>query len=48
MGLVFSLPDDTSAQEVPFGTLQYVEYILHGLTNALLCVPSIFVNSAKC
>ena len=29
MGLIFSLFDIASAQEVCFGMLQYVQYILH-------------------
>ena len=48
MGLIFSLFDVVSAQEVPFGIPQYVQYILHGLTSVLLCVPFIFVDSEKC
>ena len=35
MGLIFSLFDVASAQEVPFGIPQYVKCILHGLTNVL-------------
>ena len=31
-GLIFSLFDVASAREVPFGILQYVQCILHGLT----------------
>ena len=34
-GLIFSLFDITSAREVPFGTPQYVQCILHGLTGVL-------------
>ena len=37
MGLIFSLFDVASAA---FGIPQYVQYILHGLTSVLLCVPS--------
>ena len=48
MGLIFSLFDVTSAQQVPFGIPQYVQCILHGLTSVLLCVPFIFANSEKC
>jgi len=33
---------------VPFGIPQYIQYILHGLTNVLLCVSFIFANSEKC
>ena len=44
MGLIFSLFDVTSAQQVSFGILQYVQCILHGLTSVLLCVPFIFSN----
>ena len=46
--LIFSLFDVTSAREVPFGILQYVECILHGLTSVLFCVPFIFADSKKC
>ena len=45
MGWNFSLFDVASAQQVPFGILQYVQCILHGLTSVLLCVPFIFVDS---
>jgi len=38
--LILSLFDVASAWEVPFGILQYIQYILHGLTSALLCVPA--------
>ena len=48
MGLIFSLFDVTSAQQVPFGIPQYVQCILHGLTSVLLCVPFIFADSEKC
>ena len=48
-GLIFfSLFDVASAQEVPFGILQYAQCILHGLTSVLLCVPFIFADSEKC
>ena len=47
-GLSFSLFDVASAQQVPFGILQYVQCILHGLTSVLLCVPFIFADSEKC
>ena len=43
-GFIFSLFDITSAREVPFGILQYVQCVLHGLTSVLLCVPFIFVH----
>ena len=33
--LIFSLFDITSAWDVPFGILQYIQYILHGLTSVL-------------
>ena len=46
-GLIFSLFDVASAQEVPFGIPQYVLCILHGLTSVLLCVPFIFADSQK-
>jgi len=48
MGLIFSLFDVASAQEVPFAILLYMQCILHGLTMALLCVPFIFVHYKKC
>ena len=52
MGLIFSLFDIASARQVPFGVLQYIQYILHGLTSVLLCVPLgvpfIFADSEKC
>ena len=48
MGLIFSLLDITSAQEVPFGIPQYVQCILHGLNSILLCAPFIFADSEKC
>ena len=44
-GLMFSLFDVASAREVPFGILQYVQCILHGLISVLLCVPFIFADS---
>ena len=47
-GLIFSLFDIASAREVPFGTLQYVQCILQGLTSILLCVPFIFADRKKC
>ena len=47
-GLIFSLFNIASAREVPFGILQYIQYILHGLTSILLCVPFIFADSEKC
>ena len=48
INLTFSLFDDASAQQVPFGIPQNVQYILHGLTSVLLCVPFIFADSKKC
>ena len=47
-GLIFSLFDIASAQQVPLGIPQYVQCILHGLTSVLLCVPFIFADSEKC
>jgi len=44
-GLIFSLFDVTSAQEVPFGIPQYIQCILHGLTSLFLCVALIFAVS---
>ena len=37
MGLIFSLFDIASAQQVPFGIPQCVQCILHGLTSPPLC-----------
>ena len=45
--LIFSLFGVTSTRQVPFGIPQYVQYILHGLTSLLLCVPFIFADSEK-
>ena len=36
------------ARDVPFGISQYMQYLLHGLTSVLLCVPFIFADSEKC
>ena len=47
-GLIFSLFGVALAGHVPFGTLQYIQCILHGLTSVLLCVPFIFADSKKC
>jgi len=47
-GLIFSLFDVASAQEVPFAILLYIQCILHGLNTALLCVPFILVHHEKC
>ena len=41
--LIFSLFNIASAGCMPFGIPQYVQYILHGLTSFLLCVPFILV-----
>ena len=46
MGLIFSLFDVTSSQDVPFGIPQYIQCIRHGLTFFLLCVP-FFLLTAK-
>jgi len=48
MGLIFLLFDVTSSLDVPFGTSQYIQYILHRLTRALLCVPFIFAYHERC
>jgi len=37
-----------SAREMPFAMLLYIQCILHGLTRALLCVPSIFAHHKRC
>jgi len=47
-GLIFSLFDVVSAREVPFAIPLYMQWILHGLTTTLLCVPFIFVHHEKC
>jgi len=47
-GLIFSLFDIASAQEVPFAIPLYIRCILHGLSMALFCVPFIFVHHEKC
>jgi len=46
-GLIFSLFDITLSQDVPFGTPQYIQCILQGLTSILLCVPFILADSEK-
>jgi len=43
--LILSLFSVTSAREVPFGISQYIQCILQGFTNMLLCVPLIFADS---
>ena len=48
MGSIFSLFGVASACQMPFGIPQYIQYILHGLTGVLLCVPFIFADSEKC
>ena len=47
-GLTFSLFDVASVGHVPFGILQYLQCILHGLTSVLFCVPFIFADSERC
>ena len=47
-GLIYSLFNVASSQGVPFGILQYVQCIFHGLTSVLLCVPFIFADSERC
>ena len=37
-----------SAQEVPFGIPQCVQYILHRITSVFFCVPFIFADSKRC
>jgi len=44
-GLDLLLFNVASSLDVPFGTLQYVQYILNGLTRALLCVPFNFSHN---
>ena len=48
MDSIFSLFDVASARQMPFGILQYIQCILHGLTSVLLCVPFIFADSKRC
>jgi len=48
MGLIFSLFDIASAQEMPFVMSLYIQCILHGLTRVILCVPFIFAYHKKC
>jgi len=48
MDLIFSILNVASAREVPFTIPLYMQYILYGLTTALLCVPFIFVHHEKC
>jgi len=43
-GLTFLLFDVASAREVPFAIQLYIQYILHGLTSALLCVLFVFAH----
>ena len=47
MGLIFSLLDVTSAQEVLFSIPQYMHYFHQGLISVLLCNPFISVDSGK-
>ena len=47
-GLILSLFDIVLAQEVPFGILQYIQCILHGLSSVLFCVPFILADSERC
>jgi len=43
-GLGFFTVNFASAQELPFGITQYLQYILQGLTGVLLCVPFMFAD----
>ena len=45
--LIFSLLDVASAREVPFGILQYVQYILHGFTSVFVSHSSL-LTAKKC
>ena len=47
MGLIFSLFDIASSQDVPFGILQYVQCMHHRLTFVFLCVPFLFADSPR-
>jgi len=44
-GLMFSL---FNIREVPFAMPPCIQYILHGLTRVLLCVPFIFAHHKRC
>ena len=48
-GLIFSLFDVASAQQVSFDALQYmyVQSMLHGLTSVLLCIPILSLLEAQ-
>ena len=46
--LIFSLLDVASAQQVPFGIPQYIQYMHHGLTFVLLYVPFISADNVRC
>ena len=46
MGLISSLFNVKSFQDVPFHQPQYVQYTYHGLAFVLLCVPVIFADNA--
>ena len=48
MGLMFSMFNVTCSREVPYGIPQYVQCILHGLSNVLLCVPYTLADSKRC
>ena len=48
MGLIFSLFDVISAQQVSLGILQYIQCTHHGLTFVLLYVPYLFADNPRC
>ena len=48
MGLISSLFDIASSQDVLFHQLQYVQCTHHGLAFVLLCVPVLFADNARC
>ena len=43
-----SLLDVTSARQVPFGILQYIQCMHYGLTFVLLYVTFLFTDNSKC
>ena len=47
-GLIFSLFNVASSQDVPFHQPQYIQCTYHGLTFVLLCVPVLFADNARC
>ena len=46
--LISSLFDVASSQDVQFCQPQYVQYMHHGLSFVLLCVPILLSGNARC